>query len=76
MTATVNGQQLYQWSVSNRGAGCDTPNSSFKPFRKEIDDYSEEWEMFFTQGGPESTVLISNAIPAHVVSQGCVPGEV
>jgi hypothetical protein len=40
---TVNGQQLYEWPVSTGGSGYDTQNGTFKPFRMEIDHYSEEW---------------------------------
>ena len=58
MTVTENGQQLYEWPVSTGGEGYDTPDGTFKPFRMEIDHYSDEYDqapmpysMFFTQTG-------------------------
>ena len=58
MTVTVNGEQLYDWPVSTGANGYDTPSGTFKPFRMEIDHYSEEYDnapmpysMFFTQTG-------------------------
>jgi L,D-transpeptidase catalytic domain len=58
MTVTVNGEQLYNWPVSTGGQGYETPSGTFKPFRMEIDHYSEEWDnapmpysIFFTQEG-------------------------
>src|SRR6266566_1892906 len=44
MTVTVNGEQLYEWAVSTGGAGYDSPNGTFRPFRMEIDHYSDEWD--------------------------------
>lgn len=44
MTVTVGGEQLYDWPVSTGGSGYDTPSGMFKPFRMEIDHYSEEWD--------------------------------
>ena len=58
MTVTVNGKQLYDWPVSTGGRSYDTPSGTFKPFRMEIDHYSEEWDnapmpysIFFTKTG-------------------------
>jgi Uncharacterized protein conserved in bacteria len=78
MTVTVNGEQLYQWPVSTGGEGYDTPSGTFKPFRMEIDHYSEEWDnapmpysIFFTQEGHaiHGTNHSSLGRPA---SHGCV----
>jgi len=78
MTVTVNGEQLYQWPVSTGGQGYDTPSGTFKPFRLEIDHYSEEWDnapmpysIFFTQEGHaiHGTNHSSLGRPA---SHGCV----
>src|ERR1017187_10781648 len=44
MTVTVDGNQLYDWPVSTGGRGYDTPSGTFKPFRMDIDHYSEEWD--------------------------------
>ena len=58
MTVTVNGSQLYDWPVSTGRRGYETPSGTFRPFRMEIDHYSEEWDnapmpysIFFTQTG-------------------------
>ena len=58
MTVTVNGQQMYDWPVTTGGSGYDTPSGTFKPFRMEIDHYSDEYDnapmpysIFFTQIG-------------------------
>ena len=58
MTVTVNGVQLYNWPVTTGGSGYDTPGGAFKPFRMEIDHYSDEYDnapmpysIFFTQTG-------------------------
>jgi len=58
MTVTENGQQLYEWPVSTGGEGYETPSGTFKPFRMEIDHYSDEYDnapmpysVFFTQTG-------------------------
>ena len=56
MTVSADGRQLYVWPVSTGGRGYDTPSGAFKPFRMEIDHYSEEWDnapmpysIFFTK---------------------------
>src|SRR5450759_1253897 len=78
MTVTVGGEQLYDWPVSTGGRGYDTPSGTFKPFRMEIDHYSEEWDnapmpysIFFTQEGHaiHGTNHSSLGRPA---SHGCV----
>jgi hypothetical protein len=78
MTVTVNGEHLYQWPVSTGGQDYDTPSGTFKPFRMEIDHYSEEWDnapmpysIFFTQEGHaiHGTNHSSLGRPA---SHGCV----
>jgi lipoprotein-anchoring transpeptidase ErfK/SrfK len=58
MTVTVNGEHLYDWPVTTGGSGYDTPSGTFKPFRMEIDHYSDEYDnapmpysIFFTQTG-------------------------
>jgi lipoprotein-anchoring transpeptidase ErfK/SrfK len=58
MAVSVNGEQLYNWLVTTGGSGYDTPGGTFKPFRMEIDHYSDEYDnapmpysIFFTQTG-------------------------
>jgi lipoprotein-anchoring transpeptidase ErfK/SrfK len=58
MTVTRDGAQLYVWPVSTGRPGHDTPSGAYKPFRMEIDHYSEEWDnapmphsVFFTKRG-------------------------
>ncbi len=79
MTVSVNGEQLYDWPVSTGGRGYDTPSGTFKPFRMEIDHYSEEWDnapmpysIFFTKTGNavHGTYEVRNL--GRAVSHGCV----
>ena len=71
MTVTLNGAQLYYWPVSTGGRGYDTPSGTFKPFRMEIDHYSEEWDdapmpysIFFIRSATLSTAPTRSAISA------------
>ena len=79
MTVTVNGEQLYEWPVSTGGEGYDTPSGTFKPFRMEIDHYSDEYDqapmpysMFFTQTGNAVHGTYEARHLGHAVSHGCV----
>jgi hypothetical protein len=79
MTVTVNGEQLYEWPVSTGGEGYDTPSGTFKPFRMEIDHYSDEYDnapmpysMFFTQTGIAVHGTYETRHLGHPVSHGCV----
>jgi lipoprotein-anchoring transpeptidase ErfK/SrfK len=79
MTATVNGEQLYDWPVSSGGSGYDTPNGTFKPFRMEIDHYSDEWDsapmpysIFFTKIGHAIHGTYVQRNLGQPVSHGCV----
>jgi L,D-transpeptidase catalytic domain len=79
MTVTVNGEQLYEWPVSTGGRDYDTPSGTFKPFRMEIDHYSEEWDnapmpysIFFTQTGDAIHGTYEQRNLGHAVSHGCV----
>jgi L,D-transpeptidase catalytic domain len=79
MTVTVNGEQLYDWPVSTGGSGYDTPSGTFKPFRMEIDHYSEEWDdapmpysIFFTKIGHAIHGTNQQRNLGHAVSHGCV----
>ena len=79
MTVTVNGQQIYNWPVSTGESGYDTPSGTFKPFRMEIDHYSEEWDdapmpysIFFTQIGHAIHGTYAQRNLGRAVSHGCV----
>ena len=79
MTVTVNGAQFYDWPVSTGGSGYDTPSGTFKPFRMEIDHYSDEWDdapmpysIFFTQIGHAIHGTYAQRNLGHAVSHGCV----
>ena len=58
MTVSVDGQQEYVWPVSTGITRYATPTGSYKPFRMEVDHFSEEWDdapmphsIFFTRLG-------------------------
>jgi hypothetical protein len=79
MTVTVNGEQLYNWPVTTGGSGYDTPSGTFKPFRMEIDHYSDEYDnapmpysIFFTQTGNAIHGTYEQRNLGHAVSHGCV----
>ena len=79
MIVTVNGEQLYDWPVTTGGRGYDTPSGTFKPFRMEIDHYSEEWDnapmpysIFFTQTGNAIHGTYEQRNLGRAVSHGCV----
>jgi hypothetical protein len=79
MTVTLNGEQLYDWPVSTGGSGYDTPSGTFKPFRMEIDHYSDEYDnapmpysIFFTQTGNAIHGTYEARKLGHAVSHGCV----
>jgi hypothetical protein len=79
MTVTVNGQQMYDWPVTTGGSGYDTPSGTFKPFRMEIDHYSDEYDnapmpysIFFTQTGNAIHGTNEQRNLGRPVSHGCV----
>src|SRR6478736_2021254 len=79
MTVTVNGQQMYDWPVTTGGSGYDTPSGTFKPFRMEIDHYSDEYDnapmpysIFFTQTGNAIHGTYEQRNLGRAVSHGCV----
>jgi lipoprotein-anchoring transpeptidase ErfK/SrfK len=79
MIVTVNGEQLYDWPVSSGGSGYDTPSGTFKPFRMEIDHYSDEWDnapmpysIFFTKIGHAIHGTYAQRNLGQAVSHGCV----
>ena len=79
MTVTVNGEQLYDWRVTTGGSGYDTPSGAFKPFRMEIDHYSDEYDnapmpysIFFTQTGNAIHGTYEQRNLGRAVSHGCV----
>ena len=79
MTVTVDGEKLYDWPVSTGGRGYETPNGAFKPFRMEIDHYSDEYDqapmphsIFFTQTGIAIHGTNEQRSLGRAVSHGCV----
>ena len=79
MTVTVNGEQLYDWRVTTGGSGYDTPSGTFKPFRMEVDHYSDEYDnapmpysIFFTQTGNAIHGTYEQRNLGRAVSHGCV----
>jgi hypothetical protein len=79
MTVTVNGAQIYDWPVSTGGSGYDTPSGTFKPFRMEIDHYSDEWDdapmpysIFFTPKGHAIHGYLDTKNIGRPASHGCV----
>ena len=79
MSVTVGGEQLYDWPVSTGGRGYDTPSGTFKPFRMEIDHYSEEWDnapmpysIFFTKTGNAVHGIFELRNLGRAVSHGCI----
>src|SRR4051794_38447749 len=79
MTVSVDGRPLYSWPVSTGMRGHATPVGSFRPFRMEVEHYSEEWDdapmphsIFFTAAG--HAIHGSNAT-RHLgspASHGCI----
>jgi hypothetical protein len=79
MTVAVNGERLYDWPVTTGGSGYDTPSGTFKPFRMEIDHYSDEYDnapmpysIFFTQTGNAIHGTYEQRNLGRAVSHGCV----
>jgi hypothetical protein len=79
MTVSVNGQQIYNWPVTTGGRDFDTPSGTFKPFRMEIDHYSDEYDnapmpysIFFTQTGNAIHGTYEQRNLGRAVSHGCV----
>jgi hypothetical protein len=79
MTVTVNGGKLYDWPVTTGGRDYDTPSGTFKPFRMEIDHYSDEYDnapmpysIFFTQTGNAIHGTYEQRNLGRAVSHGCV----
>src|SRR5262245_24440212 len=79
ITVTVNGLQLYSGPWRTGGSGYDTPGGAFKPFRMEIDHYSDEYDnapmpysIFFTQTGNAIHGTYEQRNLGRAVSHGCV----
>jgi hypothetical protein len=79
MTITVDGREVYKWTVATGGIDYDTPNGVFKPFRMEIDHHSDEWDnapmpysIFFTHTGNAVHGTYEQRSLGHAVSHGCV----
>jgi hypothetical protein len=79
MTVTLDGNELYDWPVSTGGRGYESPGGTFKPFRMEIDHYSDEYDnapmphsIFFTQTGVAIHGTYEQRNLGKAVSHGCV----
>jgi lipoprotein-anchoring transpeptidase ErfK/SrfK len=79
MTVTVDGRQVYKWTVATGGIDYDTPNGVFKPFRMDIDHHSDEWDnapmpyaIFFTDTGNAIHGTYEQRSLGHAVSHGCI----
>ncbi|MFL5258789.1 MAG: L,D-transpeptidase [Hyphomicrobiales bacterium] len=79
MTVQLDGERQFVWPVSTGAPGYDTPSGTYRPFRMEVDHFSEEWDdapmphsIFFTpeghaiHGSPHTKRLGTRA------SHGCV----
>jgi hypothetical protein len=58
MVVQVDGERQFVWPVSTGAPGYDTPSGTYRPFRMEVDHFSEEWDdapmphsIFFTPAG-------------------------
>lgn len=79
MTVTRDGATLHVWPVSTGRAGHDTPSGAYKPFRLEVDHYSEEWDnapmphsIFFTKRGHAIHGSFDVKKLGSAASAGCV----
>jgi hypothetical protein len=79
MTVSQDGQLLYVWAVSTGRNGLNTPSGSFRPFRMDIDHYSERYDnapmphsIFFTRGGDAIHGTYEEKWLGNAVSHGCV----
>jgi lipoprotein-anchoring transpeptidase ErfK/SrfK len=79
MRVTVDGRQLYVWPVATGADGYDTPSGEFRPFRMEIDHYSDEWDnapmpysIFFSETGNAVHGTYEQRSLGHAVAHGCV----
>ena len=79
MTITLNDEPIYHWPISTGAAGYDTPSGTFRPFRMEIDHFSDEWDnapmpysIFFTQTGNAIHGTYEQRNLGRAVSHGCV----
>ncbi len=79
MTVSQDGELLYVWPVSTGRAGLNTPSGTFKPFRMEIDHYSEQYDnapmphsIFFTRTGDAIHGTFEEKWLGNAVSHGCV----
>ncbi len=79
MTVTLDGAPFYEWPVSTGARGYATPNGTFKPFRMDIDHFSQEWDnapmpysIFFTRTGVAVHGTHEQRHLGRPVSHGCV----
>src|SRR3954453_16312687 len=79
MTVAVDGVERYHWPVSTGIPSYETPNGSFKTFRREEDHYSKEFDdaprplsIFFTKIGHAIHGTDSEGRLGTPASHGCV----
>jgi len=79
MTVSRDGQFLYQWPVSTGRPSLPTPSGTFRPFRMDIDHYSEQYDnapmpysIFFTRNGDAIHGTDEVKYIGRAVSHGCV----
>jgi L,D-transpeptidase catalytic domain len=79
MTVSQDGRFLYEWPVSTGRQGLNTPSGTFKPFRMDIDHYSEQYDnapmphsIFFTRTGDAIHGTYEEKWLGNAVSHGCV----
>ena len=79
MSVSVDGVQKYVWPVSTGRPGYATPSGTFRPFRMEVDHFSEEWDdapmpnsIFFTPQGHAIHGSLATRRLGTAASHGCV----
>jgi lipoprotein-anchoring transpeptidase ErfK/SrfK len=79
MTVEVNGEEEWVWKVSTGAPGYTTPSGTYRPFRMEVDHFSQEWDdapmphsIFFTPQGHAIHGSYHVKSLGRRVSHGCV----
>lgn len=79
MTVNVDGVDKYVWPVSTGAPGYDTPSGTYRPFRMEVDHFSQQWDnapmphsIFFTMIGHAIHGSYQIKSLGRAVSHGCV----
>jgi lipoprotein-anchoring transpeptidase ErfK/SrfK len=79
MTVNVDGIDKFVWPVSTGAPGYDTPSGTYRPFRMEVDHFSQQWDnapmphsIFFTLIGHAIHGSYHIKTLGQAVSHGCV----